>query len=55
MRNHISGQYELELKGNRAIVYVMPRDIPRLLGRRGKNIEGLQRKLGIRIDVRELG
>lgn len=42
------------LNDNRAIVYVNEDEIGRIIGNKGKNIEEIEEKLGIGIDVREL-
>lgn len=42
---------EVEIKNNTAIVKVSKRVIPKLVGRGGKTILGLERKLGIRLEV----
>ncbi len=40
---------------SRATVYVPDKDIPRIIGREGKTIEEFEKRLGIGIDVREIG
>ncbi len=42
---------EIEFKGNRAIVRVSEKAIPKLIGRGGKTISNIEKKLGIGIDV----
>ena len=39
---------------NKAVVYVPEKDIARIIGKQGKNIEATEKKLGISIEVREL-
>lgn len=39
---------------NRAIVYVDPEMIPKIIGTKGKNIEMTEKELGISLDIREL-
>ncbi len=42
------------LSDARAAVYVPERDIARIIGQQGRNIEGMEKNLGISLDVREL-
>ncbi|MDD5317589.1 MAG: PINc/VapC family ATPase [Candidatus ainarchaeum sp.] len=50
----IRADFEIEiLDGNRAILFLSPRDIPKAIGRRGKAIAALERKTGFAFDVRE--
>ncbi|MCD6367750.1 MAG: Flp pilus assembly complex ATPase component TadA [Candidatus Aenigmarchaeota archaeon] len=42
---------EVEISGGRAIVKVSNKVIPRLIGKNGKNIEKIEKRLGIKIDV----
>ncbi|KUK30859.1 MAG: hypothetical protein XD62_0001, partial [Methanosarcinales archeaon 56_1174] len=44
---------DVEVKGGRATVHASKGDIPRLIGRGGRNIERLEHELGMHIDVRE--
>jgi len=39
---------------HKAVVYVPKEDIARIIGKQGKNIDGIEKKLGIHIDVKEL-
>ncbi|MBW2993087.1 PINc/VapC family ATPase, partial [Candidatus Woesearchaeota archaeon] len=39
---------------NRAIVYVPENVISRVIGKKGENISGIEKELGVRIDIREL-
>ncbi len=53
-RKH-SDNVKAEMAGNhKCIVYVPKRDVAKLIGKQGKNIERFEKKLGISIDVREL-
>ncbi len=47
-------EFEAEFKGNTCILWVEERYLPKIIGRKGKNIDLLEKKLGIRIDVRNL-
>ncbi len=46
--------FDAEFKGNVCILYVEDKYIPKIIGRKGKNIEKLEKKLGVKIDVRPL-
>ncbi|PYB68877.1 ATPase [Thermoplasma sp. Kam2015] len=51
-----SDDVEVKMVGDsRAIVRVDPKFIPKLIGRSGKNITEIEKKLGIKIDVEESG
>jgi len=50
-----SPKIKAELIGsNRAIVYVPEKIIPRVIGKKGKEIERIEKELGIKIDIQEL-
>ncbi len=40
---------------NKATVYVNPEDIARIIGKQGSNIEKIENKLGIGLDIKEFG
>ena len=44
--------FEVELEGNRAILYLPQREIARVIGRKGSGIMQLEKKLGVKLDVR---
>jgi ATPase len=46
---------DVEVVGSRAIVWAEDRYIPKIIGRQGRNIERLERKLGMGLDVRSFG
>jgi len=48
------GAFEVEIKDNSCLLWVEERYIPQLIGKKGKNIEKMEKKLGIKIDVRSL-
>lgn len=53
-RKH-SNNVKAEMAGNhKCIIYVPKRDVAKLIGKQGKNIERFEKKLGISIDVREM-
>jgi len=43
------------LSDDRAAIYVPEKYIPAIIGREGKNIQALEKQLGIGLDIRELG
>lgn len=53
LEREFSFDFELEIKSdNRIAIYVADRNVPAILGRGGKRIDGLESKLGLKIDVR---
>ncbi|NOZ82244.1 MAG: Flp pilus assembly complex ATPase component [Euryarchaeota archaeon] len=50
-----SARVNVRVDGNRAVVQVDERHLPSLIGRKGRKIAKLEKKLGLRIDVRTLG
>jgi ATPase len=44
----------VEIKNNRATIYVPEKEIPKLIGVKGKRITNIEEKLGIRITIKEL-
>jgi len=53
---HYSRGIDVEVVAdNKCIVYVPERDIAKIIGKQGKNIEKIEKELGISIDIRELG
>jgi ATPase len=54
-RRKVHGPVKVELSGdNRATLWVNDIDIPEVIGKGGRNIEMMEKKLGIHIDVRPL-
>lgn len=52
---NFSNEVEVDVVSpNKAVVYVPEKDIARIIGKQGKNIEATEQKLGISIEVREL-
>lgn len=52
---HFTKHAEVEINGeNSCIVYVPEEKISKIIGRNGKNIERIEKKLGMRVDVRAL-
>ncbi|MEW5956063.1 MAG: PINc/VapC family ATPase [Candidatus Micrarchaeota archaeon] len=52
LRHMLRCDFEVELEGNRAILYLPQREIARVIGRKGKGIMQLEKKLGVKLDVR---
>ncbi|MCX6767999.1 MAG: PINc/VapC family ATPase [Candidatus Micrarchaeota archaeon] len=52
LEQHIGGDYEVEFEAGRVIVFVPERMMPRLIGKQGKNIAELEKRLGLAIDLR---
>lgn len=54
-RRKVNGPVKVELSGdNRATLWVNDIDIPEVIGKGGRNIETMEKRLGIHIDVRPL-
>jgi len=50
----LSNNVEVDVvSANKAVVYVAERDIAKIIGKQGKNIDALEKELGISIEVRE--
>lgn len=54
LSRHVRGRFEVEVHGNSAKVYVPDNQVPAVIGKGGSTVQGLERKLGIRLDVRSL-
>ncbi|MGB0651604.1 MAG: ATPase, T2SS/T4P/T4SS family [Thermoplasmatota archaeon] len=52
LRRYVHGPFEVQVNGNRASVFVDQEEVPSLIGKGGKTVQGLERRLGIRLDVR---
>jgi len=53
---HYSNIAKVEVvSDNKCIVYVPERDIPKIIGKQGKNINMIEKSLGMSVEVRELG
>jgi len=53
LSDHVRDELDVDMSGGRATVYASKRDIPKLIGRGGRNIERLEHELGVHIDVKE--
>ncbi len=51
LKRYIEGRYEVQVRGGRAKILVEEWEIPNVIGRGGKTVQGLERKLGIHLDV----
>jgi len=52
LRRILHCDFEVELEGNRAVLYLPQREIARVIGRKGSGIMQLEKKLGVKLDVR---
>ncbi|NYZ75222.1 ATPase, partial [Candidatus Micrarchaeota archaeon] len=52
LRRMLHCDFEVELEGNRAVLYLPQREIARVIGHKGKGIMQLEKKLGVKLDVR---
>ncbi len=50
----VRGEFEIGFEGRKAIVYVHDRDMAGVIGKGGKNISRIEKKVGVKIDVKEL-
>jgi len=48
------GSFSVEVKGSKAVVEVQDRFLPKVIGRKGRRIEKIQKKLNIAIDVKPM-
>ena len=54
LKKVVRGDFDVEMINNKkAVIYVDADEIPRIIGRKGKNIDMLEKRLGVSIDVRE--
>ncbi len=55
INRYVSGRVEVKVNSSEKVtVYVPDNEIPRLLGKNGKNISGIEKHLGVKIDVQPL-
>ncbi|MBI4399414.1 Flp pilus assembly complex ATPase component TadA [Candidatus Micrarchaeota archaeon] len=54
MQSYIKNEFRVESSGGRVILYVNERDVASVIGKKGQNISKIEKKLGARIEVREL-
>ncbi len=55
MKDYVSNAKVEMVSDSKCIVYVPESEIPRLIGKEGKNIAAIEEKLGVSIDVQALG
>ena len=54
LKKHLN-EYEVEvIDDNKAVIYVPEQDIPKIIGKQGKNINELEKNVGIKIDVKPI-
>lgn len=55
LRHIVEGDVQVEMSpGEKATVYVEEWEIPRVIGRQGKNVQRIEQELGLKIDVQPL-
>lgn len=52
LKRYIQGDFDVEIRGNKATIYVAEHEIPGIIGKGGKTIQALERRVGISLDVR---
>ena len=53
LKSFVKGKIQIELDGkNRAIAYIEEKNIGALIGKKGERISSIEKRLGVRIDVR---
>ncbi|MBW3583709.1 MAG: PINc/VapC family ATPase [Euryarchaeota archaeon] len=52
---HLQGRYEVEVTGgDRATVYAEEREIPSIIGKGGTNVQALERRMGMKLNIKSL-
>jgi ATPase len=54
LRRNVQGPMEVQVRGNKATVYVDENEVPMLIGKGGRTVQMLERKLGIGLDIKPL-
>lgn len=54
LRRNVQGPMEIKVRGNKATVYVDESEVPQLIGKGGRTVQMLERKLGIGLDIKPL-
>ncbi|HEV8358827.1 MAG TPA: PINc/VapC family ATPase [Candidatus Thermoplasmatota archaeon] len=55
LRRHVEGDVQVEMTGeDQATVFVEEWEVPRLIGKAGRNVQRIESELGVRIDVQPL-
>ncbi len=55
LRRYVRGSLDVEVRGGSARVFVDADEVPQLIGKGGRTVQGLERRLGIRLDVQARG
>jgi ATPase len=48
------GDLQVEVSGNRAIVYAEEHEIPGLIGKGGRTVQAIEKRLGVRLDIQPM-
>jgi ATPase len=54
LRRNVQGPMEVQVRGGKATVYVDEAEVPQLIGKGGRTVQMLERKLGIGLDIKPL-
>jgi ATPase len=54
IRKYVQGPYEVRVRGNRATIFVEESEVPQLIGKGGRTVQMLERKLGISLDIKPM-
>ncbi|MEA3189462.1 MAG: ATPase [Thermoplasmata archaeon] len=54
LRKYVQGRMEVQVRGNRATVMVPESEVPGLIGKGGRNVQMLENKLGIGLQIQAL-
>ena len=52
LQRHVQGDFDVEVRGDRATILVEESEVPALIGKGGRTVQGLERKLGIRLEIK---
>jgi ATPase len=52
LKRYIHGQFEVSAGRGKATIYVDPDEVPVLIGKGGRTVQSLERKLGVRLDIK---
>src|ERR1041385_3885800 len=54
LRKHVQGPLEIQVRGRKAVVQVDETEVAQLIGKGGRTVQGLERKLGLHLTVQPL-
>jgi ATPase len=54
LRRNVQGPMEIQVRGNKATIYVDESEVPQLIGKGGRTVQMLERKLGIGLDIKPI-